>query len=68
MVVFSISLHTYAEETITILKMKEMVSSALGSCNRLLKAHLIAIDDIMFLPNKKNKAVAFFNLINHLHE
>lgn len=56
------------EEIITILKMKEMVSSALGTYNRLLKAHLIAIDDIMLLPIKKNEAVAFFNLINHLHE
>ena len=56
------------EEIITILKMKEMVSSALGTYNRLLKAHLIAIDDIMLLPIKKHEAVAFFNLINHLHE
>lgn len=56
------------EEIITILKMKEMVSSALSAYNRLLKAHLIAIDDIMLLPIKKHEAVAFFNLINHLHE
>ncbi|MBE0561050.1 MAG: ATP-binding protein [Ochrobactrum anthropi] len=55
------------EEIITVLKMKEMVSSALGTYNRLLKAHLIAIDDIMLLPIKKHEAVAFFNLINHLH-
>ena len=55
------------EEIITILKMKEMVSSALGTYNRLLKAHLIAIDDIMLLPVKKHEAVAFFNLINHTH-
>lgn len=56
------------EEIITNLKMKEMVSSALGTYNRLLKAHLIAIDDIMLLPIKKHEAVAFFNLINQLHE
>lgn len=56
------------EEIITVLKMKEMVSSALGTYNRLLKAHLIAIDDIMLLPIKKHEAVAFFNLINQLHE
>jgi DNA replication protein DnaC len=56
------------EEIISILKMKDMVSSALGIYNRLLKAHLIAIDDIMLLPIKKHEAVAFFNLINHLHE
>lgn len=56
------------EELITILKMKEMTSSALNAYNRLLKAHLIAIDDIMLFPIKKHEAVAFFNLINHLHE
>jgi DNA replication protein DnaC len=55
------------EEIITILKMKEMTSSALGAYNRLLKAHLIAIDDIMLLPIKKQEAVTFFNMINHLH-
>jgi DNA replication protein DnaC len=56
------------EEIIANLKMKEMVSSALGAYNRLLKAHLIAIDDIMLLPIKKHETVAFFNLINQLHE
>lgn len=56
------------EEIISILKMKDMVSSALGTYNRLLKAHLIGIDDIMLLPIKRNEAVAFFNLINQLHE
>ncbi len=56
------------EELINVLKMKEMTSSALNQYNRYLKAHLIAIDDIMLLPIKKHEAVAFFNLINHLHE
>lgn len=56
------------EELITVLKMKEMTSSALNTYNRLTKAHLIAIDDIMLFPIKKHEAVAFFNLINHLHE
>jgi len=56
------------EELITVLKMKEMTSSALNTYNRLAKAHLIAIDDIMLFPIKKHEAVAFFNLINHLHE
>lgn len=56
------------EELITVLKMKEMTSSALNAYNRLTKAHLIAIDDIMLFPIKKHEAVAFFNLINHLHE
>ncbi|MCK5536193.1 MAG: ATP-binding protein [Bacteroidales bacterium] len=56
------------EELVTVLKLKEMTSSALNKYNRLLKAHLIAIDDIMMFPIKKHEAVAFFNLINHLHE
>jgi len=56
------------EELVAILKLKEMTTSAMNAYNRLLKAHLIAIDDIMLLPMKKNEAVAFFNLINQLHE
>lgn len=56
------------EDLIKVLKMKEMTSSALNQYNRYLKAHLIAIDDIMLLPINKHEAIAFFNLINHLHE
>ncbi len=56
------------EELVTVLKMKEMTSSALNTYNRLLKSHLLAIDDIMLFPIKKHEAIAFFNLINHLHE
>ena len=56
------------EELITVLKMKEMTSNALNAYNRILKAHIVAIDDIMLFPVKKHEAVAFFNLINHLHE
>jgi len=55
-------------DLINILNLKEMTSSALGKYNRILKAHLIAIDDIMMFPLKKHEALAFFNLINHLHE
>lgn len=59
---------TTMEDVIDVLKMKEMTASALSHYNRYLKAHLIAIDDIMLLPVKKHEAVSFFNLINHLHE
>jgi len=59
---------TGMEELVNILKMKEMTSSALNAYNRFIRAHLIAIDDIMLFPVKKHEAVAFFNLINHLHE
>lgn len=56
------------DQLIAILRTKEITSSALSNYNRLTKAHLIAIDDIMMFPVKKHEAVAFFNLINHLHE
>lgn len=59
---------TGMEDLINVLKMKEMTSNAMNTYNRFLRAHLIAIDDIMLLPIKKNEAVAFFNMINHLHE
>lgn len=59
---------TSMEDLIGILRMKEITANALASYNRYLKAHLIAIDDIMLFPIKKHEAVALFNLINHLHE
>ena len=59
---------TGMEDLINVLRMKDMPSSALNAYNRYVRAHLIAIDDIMLLPIKKHEAVAFFNLINHLHE
>lgn len=59
---------TSMEDLINVLKMKEMTSTALNTYNRFIRAHLIAIDDIMLFPVKKYEAVAFFNLINHLHE
>ena len=59
---------TSMEDLVNVLKMREMTSSALNAYNRFLRAHLIAIDDIMLFPVKKHEAVAFFNLVNHLHE
>jgi DNA replication protein DnaC len=59
---------TTMEDLVNVLRMKEMTAVALGTYNRYLRAHLIAIDDIMLLPIKKHEAVALFNLINHLHE
>lgn len=59
---------TGMEDLVNVLRMKDMTSSALNAYNRYVRAHLIAIDDIMLLPIKKHEAVAFFNLINHLHE
>jgi len=55
-------------EIINILKMREVTSTAMNAYRRLLKANLIAIDDIMLFPIKKEESVVFFNLINQLHE
>lgn len=51
-----------------MIRLKDLSSSALATYTKLMKAHLLAIDDIMLLPIKKDEAVGFFNLINHLHE
>ena len=56
------------EEIVTIIKMRDISPSAMSAYNRLLKANLIAIDDIMLLPVGKEEAVGFFNLINQLYE
>ena len=48
--------------------MKTLMPSAMSAYNRLLKADLVAIDDIMLFPVKKEDAAGFFNLINTLHE
>ena len=45
-----------------------MSSSAMNAYNSILKCNLLGIDDIMLMPMKKEEAVAFFNLVNNLHE
>ena len=59
---------TTMEDLINILRMKDLTASALAAYNRFLRAPLIAIDDIMLFPIKKNESVSLFNLINSLHE
>lgn len=56
------------EDIITTIRMKALLPSAMTAYNKLLKADLIAIDDIMLFPVKKEDATGFFNLINALHE
>lgn len=56
------------EALVNILRMKEVSSSAMNAYNGILRCNLIGIDDIMLMPMKKEEAVAFFNLINNLHE
>jgi len=52
---------------ISIIKMKDISPTALRTYSRIMKAEVLAIDDIMLLPIKKEDAVGFFNLINILH-
>ncbi len=56
------------EELITCLRTKDISAAAMQTYTRILHANLIAIDDIMLFPIKKEDSAAFFNLINSLHE
>jgi DNA replication protein DnaC len=56
------------EQINEILIMKDITRSALMEYNKLLKAHLLVIDDIMMFAMEKKQAVQLFNFINHLHE
>lgn len=56
------------EQIMEILKLKDITRSAGAEYKRLLKAHLLVIDDIMLFAMDKQQAVALFNFINHLHE
>lgn len=56
------------EQITDILKMKDITRSAQAEYKRLLKAHLLVIDDIMMFALNKQQAVGLFNFINHLHE
>jgi len=56
------------EQIVEMLKLKEITRSARAEYKRLLKAHLLVIDDIMMFALNKTQAVALFNFINHLHE
>lgn len=56
------------EELITVIKMKSISPTAMGSYNRIAKADLLAIDDIMLFPINKEDAAGFFNLVNTMHE
>lgn len=56
------------EDILTCLRTKDISASALVTYNKWLKADLIAIDDIMLFPVKKEESAAFFNMINSLHE
>jgi len=56
------------EELITCLRTKDISTSAMQTYSKIMHADLLAIDDIMLFPVKKEDSAAFFNLINTLHE
>jgi len=56
------------EELIKVLKMKDVTRNAAAEYKRILKSHLLVIDDIMMFPVTQQDAVAFFNLVNELHD
>lgn len=56
------------EDLIKVLKMKDITRRAAVEYKRIMKAHLLVIDDIMMFPVTQQDAVAFFNLINELHD
>lgn len=56
------------EELIKILKTKDIIKSAAVEYQRIMRSHLLVIDDIMMFPVTQADAVAFFNLINDLHD
>ena len=55
------------EDLIRVLRMKDITRTAAAEYKRILKSHLLVIDDIMMFPVKQEDAVAFFNFINELH-
>jgi DNA replication protein DnaC len=56
------------EDLIKVLKMKDITRTAQAEYKRIIKSHLLVIDDIMMFPVTQADAVAFFNLINELHD
>lgn len=56
------------QQIIDTLKLKHMTRSAKAEYQRICKAHLIVIDDMMMFPVEKTDATRLFHLINHLHE
>lgn len=56
------------DELLKVLKMKHITRTAATEYKRILKAHLLVIDDIMMFPVDQPEAVELFALINELHE
>lgn len=56
------------DDLMSMLKTRDLSKSAMVDYRRLLKAHLIVIDDIMTIQMARHEASTFFHFINTLHE
>lgn len=56
------------QQIIDTLKLKDVTRSARLEYQRIIKAHLLVIDDLMMFPVEKADANHLFHLINHIHE
>lgn len=56
------------EQIIRILKLKDVTRSEKIDYQRIIKADLLVIDDLMMFPVEKDDANRLFHLINQLHE
>jgi len=56
------------EEIVRILRLKDSSPKAMAAYNGLLKCAALCIDEITLMPLKREESVAFFHLINALHE
>src|SRR5699024_9342366 len=55
-------------ELVPLLKTEEYLRKSQIQLNRIRKADLVSIDDLMFLVMDHHEANLFFHLINHLYE
>ena len=56
------------QQILDTLKLKEMTRTAKAEYQRLIKAQLLVIDDMMMFPVEKQDATALFHLINQMHQ
>lgn len=56
------------EEILTCLKTKDISSHAMQTYKRIMKAQLLAIDDVTLFPLKREEAVLLFKLVNVFQE
>src|SRR5690606_36730910 len=56
------------QDIVNTLRTKDSVPSQNTEYRRLMKAHLIVLDDIMLSPLQKEITIAFFNFINQVYE